>query len=170
MAVSLKGKILLQKAPRAHKIENLPKSLHKRLLHYSKKNKAKTTLKMSIESTLTRELEIRFIDARAIATEAKLNLGIEGYVSSQDQQVAIQEEALRIFTQDKSERERMGMRILSSRLNSIKSSSSHGTSSDDEDKASSVGRRSSAASDVSRSGTSSTGSRKLKMSWTIRRR
>ena len=124
---------------------------------------------MSIESTLTRELEIRFIDARAIATEAKLNLGIEGY-TSQDQSNAIQQEAMRIFTQDKSERERMGMRILSSRLNSIRTSSSIRSSFDDEDKASSVGRRSSSGSDVSTSSRSSTGSRKLKMSWPIRRR
>jgi hypothetical protein len=51
---------------------------------------------MPIESTLTRELEIRFIDARAIATEAKLNLGIEGYPGC-DQEDLLIGEAIAIF-------------------------------------------------------------------------
>ena len=33
---------------------------------------------MTIESILTRELELRFIDARALATEARVSLGIHG--------------------------------------------------------------------------------------------
>ena len=129
---------------------------------------------MSIESKLTRELEIRFIDARSIATEAKLNLGVDGYASLPDQIDAIQQEAMRIFNQEKTERERMSMRILNSRLNTIKSASSHSGGSidnnDAEDKASSIGRRSSTCSDVSSSSRTSTGSRKLRMSWPIRRR
>ena len=87
---------------------------------------------MSIESKLTRELEIRFIDARSIATEAKLNLGVDGYASSPDQIDAIQQEAMRIFNEEKTERERMSMRILNSRLNTIKSASfDSGSGSDD---------------------------------------
>ena len=53
---------------------------------------------MTIEAALTRTLEIRFIDARAIANEAKLNLGISGY-PSRDQQAMLVEEAIRIFEQ-----------------------------------------------------------------------
>ena len=128
---------------------------------------------MSIESMLTRELEIRFIDARSIATEAKLNLGIDGY-PSEDQLRTIQEEAIRIFAQEKTERERMGMRILNTRLNSIKSSSSSSSSSgsdSEEETASSVGGRSRRRSSVMSEGsTGSTGSRKMKIGWPVVRR
>jgi hypothetical protein len=51
---------------------------------------------MSIEGALTRELDIRFVDARIIALEAKVNLGIEGY-HRPDQQEQILEESLKIF-------------------------------------------------------------------------
>ena len=51
---------------------------------------------MSVESTLTRELDIRFIDARVLTTEAKLNLGIEGYPSLEQTSELIAE-ATRIF-------------------------------------------------------------------------
>lgn len=50
----------------------------------------------SIESFLTRELDLRFIDARTIATEARVSLGILGYPSS-DQIAQVREEAIRIF-------------------------------------------------------------------------
>ena len=83
---------------------------------------------MSIESSLTRELEIRFIDARAIATEAKLNLGIDGYPSEYEER-AIINESVRIFHQDKTQSEKHAMRILSTRLNSIKSGGSSGSAS-----------------------------------------
>ena len=83
---------------------------------------------MTIESSLTRELEIRFIDARAIATEAKLNLGIDGYPSEYEER-AIINESVRIFHQEKSRSEKHAMRILSTRLNSIKSGGSSSVSS-----------------------------------------
>lgn len=51
---------------------------------------------MSIEGALTRDLDIRFIDARMLALEAKVNLGVEGY-HSPEQQEQIIEEALKIF-------------------------------------------------------------------------
>ena len=34
---------------------------------------------LSVESLLTRELNLRFIDARMLVTEARITLGIEGY-------------------------------------------------------------------------------------------
>jgi hypothetical protein len=51
---------------------------------------------MSIEGSLTRHLDIRFIDARMLALEAKVNLGVEGYHWPK-QQEQIREEALKIF-------------------------------------------------------------------------
>ena len=76
---------------------------------------------MSIESTLTRELEIRFIDARAIATEAKLNLGMEGYVDDCNREELVIKEAIRVF-QRRSIHEQISMRQLHTKLTSIKSS------------------------------------------------
>ena len=77
---------------------------------------------MSVESTLTRELNIRFIDARAIATEAKLNLGIDGYVSNEQMQLAVVNEATRIFEQEKSQTDRIAMQVINQRLNYAKKS------------------------------------------------
>ena len=76
---------------------------------------------MSIESTLTRELDIRFIDARAIATEAKLNLGIEGYVDDCNREELVIKEAIRVF-QRRSIHDQISMRQLHTKLTSIKSS------------------------------------------------
>eukprot|EP00934_Nitzschia_sp_Nitz4_P001130 Nitzschia sp. Nitz4//scaffold137_size62074//35538//35897//NITZ4_006419-RA/size62074-processed-gene-0.91-mRNA-1//-1//CDS//3329535712//1130//frame0 len=50
----------------------------------------------TVESFLTRELDVRFIDARHITSEAKLSLGIHGY-PTQEQMEFIKEEAVRIF-------------------------------------------------------------------------
>ena len=79
---------------------------------------------MSVESIITRELDIRFIDTRAIATEAKLNLGIDGYVSNQDQRDAVVNEAMKIF-QQRPQSQKTTMKVLNSRLNAIKNSSDH---------------------------------------------
>ena len=76
---------------------------------------------MTIESFLTRELDIRFIDARSIATEAKINLGIHGY-PTKDQQEAIQEEACRIFNSQPHDAQ-YAMRQLSADLQAAKFSS-----------------------------------------------
>jgi hypothetical protein len=58
---------------------------------------------MSIESLLTRELDIRFIDARFIVTEAKLNLGMQGYTHPGQRQ-DLHREALRIFEEERPSR------------------------------------------------------------------
>ena len=77
---------------------------------------------MSIESSLMRGLEIRFIDAKLMVTEAKLSLGISGYTSEDniDQQERIIDEAIRIF-HTKPEPEQVAMHVLHNRLNAIKS-------------------------------------------------
>ena len=74
-----------------------------------------------VESSVSRELEIRFIDAKAIVTDAKLNLGIEGYPSERQARY-LQTEAIRIFVEEKSETERLHMRLLHDKLNQVKSS------------------------------------------------
>ena len=73
-----------------------------------------------VESSVSRELEIRFLDAKAIVTDAKLNLGIAGYPSER-QALHIQREAVRIFANEKSETERLHMRLLHHKLNRVKS-------------------------------------------------
>lgn len=50
----------------------------------------------SVESYLTRELDLRFIDARNLATEARRNLGIVGY-PSRSQARQVRQEALHIY-------------------------------------------------------------------------
>ena len=108
---------------------------------------------MSVESTLTRELNIRFIDARAIATEAKLNLGIDGYVSDHHMQLAVVNEATRIFQEEKSQSDRIAMQVINQRLNYAKksmkppcSSSSDGSAACDDDNVSTVSSASSKGS------------------------
>ena len=80
---------------------------------------------MSVESIITRELDIRFIDARSLTTEAKLNLGIEGYVANDEQRDALVAEATRIFQEERPTGQKAAMKVLNSRLNAIKSSSDH---------------------------------------------
>ena len=83
---------------------------------------------MSVESIITRELDIRFIDARSLTTEAKLNLGIEGYVATDEQRDALVAEATRIFQEERPVGQKAAMKVLNSRLNAIKSSSDHSSS------------------------------------------
>ena len=135
---------------------------------------------MSVESTLTRELDIRFIDARSIATEAKLNLGIDGYYG-EEQRVAIVDEALRIFNDERPTSQKATMKVLNLKLSAIKAQGSSGTATstsgdstefstagDDNDEQSSYfnKRRSSTFSTKSNGSTTSTGSR-FKM-WPIK--
>ena len=89
---------------------------------------------MSVESTLTRELDIRFIDARSIATEAKLNLGIDGYYG-EEQRVAIVDEALRIFNEERPTSQKATMKVLNLKLSAIKAQGSSGTASTSGDSA-----------------------------------
>ena len=51
---------------------------------------------MTIEATLTRKLSISFIGARALATEAKLQMGIQGY-PSKDMQERVTDLAVELF-------------------------------------------------------------------------
>ncbi len=51
---------------------------------------------MSVESYLTRELDIRFIDARSIVNEAKVSLGIVGY-PLEEQEKLLMDEAIKIY-------------------------------------------------------------------------
>jgi hypothetical protein len=73
---------------------------------------------MTVESILTRELDIRFIDARKIVTEAKISLGMHGY-PSKDQESELREEAIKIF-QQRPEEAQTTMRRLSADLDAIK--------------------------------------------------
>ena len=73
---------------------------------------------MTIEAILTRKLNIRFIDARAFVTEAKLNLGVEGYPASSQEELLIAE-AINIF-ENRPEDVRKVMHILKSDLDAIK--------------------------------------------------
>ena len=75
----------------------------------------------SVESLLSRELDLRFIDARAITAEARVALGIEGY-PSMDKGSEIREEAIRIF-QNKAENEKEAMRRMNWELEALKSTS-----------------------------------------------
>mmetsp|Transcript_104213 Transcript_104213/g.156054 ORF Transcript_104213/g.156054 Transcript_104213/m.156054 type:complete len:193 (+) Transcript_104213:78-656(+) len=78
---------------------------------------------MTIEAALTRELGIRFIDARCLATEARLREGIDGYPTEQ-QKSRLLKTAFEIFD-EKSEDERFAMKQLNDDLESVKSSHSH---------------------------------------------
>jgi hypothetical protein len=96
---------------------------------------------MTVESFLTRELDIRFIDARNIVTEAKINLGVNGY-PSKDQERELREEAIKIFQQRPGEAQTT-MRRLSADLEAIKipagsKSSRASTTSNEEDAVSSI--------------------------------
>jgi hypothetical protein len=73
---------------------------------------------MSVESYLTRELDIRFIDARNIVTEAKVSLGIQGY-PSKDQLQELTLESMRLF-ESRPEAQKISMRRMSSDLESVK--------------------------------------------------
>eukprot|EP00934_Nitzschia_sp_Nitz4_P006660 Nitzschia sp. Nitz4//scaffold83_size84149//1530//1856//NITZ4_005158-RA/size84149-processed-gene-0.11-mRNA-1//1//CDS//3329558899//6650//frame0 len=83
----------------------------------------------TIESILTRELNLRFIDARIIASEAKVALGIQGYPSAA-QLPALHQEAERIFY-TKSAQERSSMQQMNVDFESMKHSA-HSVHSDDE--------------------------------------
>lgn len=73
---------------------------------------------MSAESYLSRELDIRFIDARVLVNEAKLNLNIHGYMDK-EQQILIQREAIRLFKL-RGRKEALYMRRANWELDSVK--------------------------------------------------
>jgi hypothetical protein len=73
---------------------------------------------MSVESFLARELNIRFTDARNIASEARLSLEIQGY-PTKAKETQIYAKAIELF-QTPLENERNGMRRLYADLNAVK--------------------------------------------------
>ncbi len=76
-----------------------------------------------IEGYLTRELEIRFIDARELANEAKIALGITGY-PSKDEHSIVRNQARRIFESlPKNEQEKL--KQMNCTLTAVKSLHSH---------------------------------------------
>lgn len=75
---------------------------------------------MTVEAEITRSLGIRFIDARILASEAKLAQGIVGY-ASKEQLPSLVSKAAQIF-ESKPEEEKETMRKLNDDLESIKSS------------------------------------------------
>ena len=80
-----------------------------------------------VESKLSRELGIGFIDARTIVTEAKLDVGNEGYYSD-NQKMLILQESLNIF-QRTPNTHKIAMKELQSRLTAIKNKNSSGSGS-----------------------------------------
>jgi hypothetical protein len=74
---------------------------------------------MTVESFLTRDLQVRFIDARNLATEAKLKLGITGYPSEEQTQPII-DEAISLFNA-KPEEVKVVMRQLNASLKTVTS-------------------------------------------------
>lgn len=76
---------------------------------------------MSIEQFLTRELEIRFIDARELVNEAKLSLGIVGYPTKEQLQV-LQEQSVSLFDR-LPDHQKSAMRQRNGELTAIKSQS-----------------------------------------------
>lgn len=89
---------------------------------------------MTAEAEITRALGIRFIDARLLASEAKLAENIVGY-ATQEQIPIIVNKAVEIF-ESKSDEEKAKMRQLNDDLESIKSSrhscASRGRNTDDD--------------------------------------
>jgi hypothetical protein len=75
------------------------------------------SLNMPIETFLTRKLEIRFIDARNLATEAKVGMGIVGYAAPEQEHYLI-EEAVKIFEKFPDE-SKMAMRRLKTDLDAV---------------------------------------------------
>ena len=80
---------------------------------------------MPMESILSRQLDITFLHARELVTEARLQLGIEGYPDS-GQVANIVEEAIIIFEHRTSPELQAEMRETKSRLDAVKMASCGG--------------------------------------------
>jgi hypothetical protein len=117
---------------------------------------------MTVEAVLTRELEIRFIDARALCNEAKLGLGVVGYPSP-EAEVLLVEEAKKIF-RARPEETKYAMMTLKSSLNGVKIPKGSPASCDGTEDSELL------SSDLSISSKKSSSSRKFKLSWPLRRR
>lgn len=77
------------------------------------------TSKLTVEALLTRQLGIRFIDARALATEAKLEFDVKGY-PSQEMKLKIVEYAVNKFQNEMPQEQQATLRRVSSSLNTAK--------------------------------------------------
>jgi hypothetical protein len=84
---------------------------------------------MPVEAYLTRQLNIRFIDARNICTEAKVSLGVEGYPTD-DQEVMLIQESIQIFARRPNE-SKTAMRRLKSDLDAVKNPAGSASSLDE---------------------------------------
>lgn len=73
-----------------------------------------------IEATLSRELNIRFIDARELGSQAKLNLGIIGYAADQGTKDLLIQESIRIFRLDRTASTKAIMRKRNEDLETLK--------------------------------------------------
>ncbi len=76
---------------------------------------------MSVEAYLTRELDIRVINARCMVNKAKINLGIQGYPTLK-QNMQVGREAIKIFEERPISAKR-GMRRLKVDLERVKGAS-----------------------------------------------
>eukprot|EP00339_Tiarina_fusa_P015156 CAMPEP_0117011326 /NCGR_PEP_ID=MMETSP0472-20121206/9760_1 /TAXON_ID=693140 ORGANISM="Tiarina fusus, Strain LIS" /NCGR_SAMPLE_ID=MMETSP0472 /ASSEMBLY_ACC=CAM_ASM_000603 /LENGTH=229 /DNA_ID=CAMNT_0004714091 /DNA_START=56 /DNA_END=745 /DNA_ORIENTATION=- len=70
---------------------------------------------MTVEATVTRELDISFIDARKLTTIAKLNLGMTGYPNATQSETLLRE-VKRIFRKELPREERRRMRATNVNL------------------------------------------------------
>ena len=125
----------------------------------------------TIEATLTRELGIRFIDARQLATQARLQLGVKGYPSNETKLELIQL-AMDMFQHDLSEEKRQELQYTNAKFQMVKDEISRpsGSVNCDGDKASCVSSTESRGTTKSSSITSwGVGFSKLnrKSSWAI---
>jgi hypothetical protein len=84
----------------------------------TKQQQQQHTYIMSLEATLTRELNIRFIDARAFATEAKIQLGVEGYPTKAQEEALIAEAMYIFYVRPKEVRD--SLVVLKSDLDAVK--------------------------------------------------
>ena len=96
-------------------------SIHKKKIQSLSNFDFYSHVMMSIEQLLTRELDIRFIDARELVNEAKLSLGIVGYPSKEQLQ-RLQEQSVSLFDR-LPENQKSAMRRRNGELTAIKSQS-----------------------------------------------
>ena len=109
----------------------------------------------NVESLLVRKLRIRFIDARTIATEAKLNLGLSGYISNEQDVQRVFDESIKIFHESCTKNDQHVMHALKNSLDNIKFKSSDDSTGRSNPTTARRSRSSSIASASSSSGTGS---------------
>mmetsp|Transcript_71170 Transcript_71170/g.206108 ORF Transcript_71170/g.206108 Transcript_71170/m.206108 type:complete len:139 (-) Transcript_71170:94-510(-) len=102
----------------------------------------------SVEGYLTRELDIRFIDARDLANEAKIHLGITGY-PAKHQCAQVKREAKKMFRRLSPE-DQQNMRALRQNLDTFKLTRSKSDSYSTCDETESCSSRTSTASRTKR--------------------